>query len=176
MFWRFELATLWRPTSVTKNACLKKIGAIFKFFFVFPRSFYDCSLSLSTALTHSHRASIFDLHFCFFSAQNPQVTSMGFLSWTLFYLFFFFSLWIIRICLWFWDGFLVRQLLFVLALPVEAIVSVLSFIKLLVLFFLMWLARVCYLLVSHLVWSVVDVLIQNFPVLTVCFSKLIVWF
>ena len=57
-----------------------------------------------------------------------------------------------------------------------AFVSVLSYIKLLVLLFIMCLARVCYLLVSHLAWSAVDVLIQNDLVLNVCFSQLIVWF
>ena len=45
-------------------------------------------------------------------------------------------------------------------------------IKLLVLFFIMCLARVCYLLVTHLVWSYVDVLIQNVPVLAVRFTVL----
>ena len=45
-------------------------------------------------------------------------------------------------------------------------------IKLLVLFFIICLARVCYLLVTHLVWSYVDVLIQNVPVLAVRFTVL----
>ena len=32
MLWRLDLATCWRLTSVAKNACLAKIGAVFKFF------------------------------------------------------------------------------------------------------------------------------------------------
>ena len=48
----------------------------------------------------------------------------------------------------------------------------LIFIKLLVLFFIMCLARVYYLLVTHLVWSYVDVLFQNVPVLAVRFTVL----
>ena len=48
MFWRLELASLWRLTSVTKNACLTKIGAVFKSFSVFPSNFCDYSSSLST--------------------------------------------------------------------------------------------------------------------------------
>ena len=47
------------------------------------------------------RAPTFKLHCCFISAQNLQVTGMGFLSWTLFYLILWFSLWIFRICLCF---------------------------------------------------------------------------
>ena len=43
---------------------------------------------------------------------------------------------------------------------------------LLIVFFIMCLARVCYLLVSHLVWSFVDMLIQNVPVLAVSFTML----
>ena len=43
-------------------------------------------------------------------------------------------------------------------------------IKLLVLFFIMCLARVCYLVVAHLVWSYIGVLIHNVLVLTVRFT------
>ena len=48
MFWRLDLATCWRLTSVAKNACLAKIGAVFKSFSVFPQTFCDYSSSLST--------------------------------------------------------------------------------------------------------------------------------
>ena len=62
-----------------KSRVLEIQGQFLKFF-VFPRSFCDYSLSFSSALTHSHRTSIFDLHFCLFSAQNHRVTGMVFLS------------------------------------------------------------------------------------------------
>ena len=48
----------------------------------------------------------------------------------------------------------------------------LNLIKLLVLVFIMCLARVCYLLVTHLFRSYVDVLFQNIPVLVVGFTVL----
>ena len=64
----------------SRKSRVLEIQGQFLNFFVFPRSFCDYSLSLSTALTHSHRASIFDLHCYFFSAQNHQVTGMVFLS------------------------------------------------------------------------------------------------
>ena len=48
----------------------------------------------------------------------------------------------------------------------------LNLIKLLVLVFILCLARVSYLLVTHLVWSYVDVLIKNVPVLAVWFTVL----
>ena len=48
MFWRLALATCWRLTPVSKNACLAKNVSVFKSFQFFPRTFYDYSLSLST--------------------------------------------------------------------------------------------------------------------------------
>ena len=47
MFWRLDLATCWRLTSVAKNVCLAKTGSVFKSFQFFPRTFYYYSLSLS---------------------------------------------------------------------------------------------------------------------------------
>ena len=44
-----------------KSRVLDIQGQFLNFLFL-PRSFCDCSLSFSSALTHSHRASIFDLH------------------------------------------------------------------------------------------------------------------
>ena len=37
MFWRLDLATCWRLTSVAKITCLAKIGVVFKSFSVIPR-------------------------------------------------------------------------------------------------------------------------------------------
>ena len=46
VFWWLAMATCWRLTSVAKNACLVKNGSVFKNLSVFPRTFYDYSLSL----------------------------------------------------------------------------------------------------------------------------------
>ena len=44
MFWRLELATVWRLNQVAKNACLAETGAVFKSFSVFPRTFVTVHL------------------------------------------------------------------------------------------------------------------------------------
>ena len=72
MFWRLELATLWRLSSVTKNACLAKIGAVFKSFSVFPRTFVTVHLLPQLSLSQTLRVPIFKLHWCFISYPNHQ--------------------------------------------------------------------------------------------------------
>ena len=53
MFWQLALATCWWLSQVAKNACLSKSWSVKKnknkkTFLVFPRTFYDYSLSFST--------------------------------------------------------------------------------------------------------------------------------
>ena len=72
MFWRLELATWWRLTSVTKNACLAKIGTVFKSFSVFPRTFVTVHLLSQLSPSQTLRLPIFKLHGCFISSQNHQ--------------------------------------------------------------------------------------------------------
>ena len=79
MFWRLDLASCWRLTSVTKNACLAKTGAIFKSFSILPRSFCDCSLTLSIVLTQTLRVSIYKFHCYTCSTSNLQKTRYGLL-------------------------------------------------------------------------------------------------
>ena len=57
MFWRVDLATIWQLTSAAKNVCFAQWGQFLKSFSVFPRTFCDCSLSLSTVLTQTLRVS-----------------------------------------------------------------------------------------------------------------------
>ena len=72
MFWRLDLATWWRLTSVAKNACLAKIGAVFKSFSVFPRTFMTIHLLSQLSPSQTLRVPIFKLHWCFISFQNHQ--------------------------------------------------------------------------------------------------------
>ena len=91
MFWRLVLAACWQLTSVAKNACLAKIGAVFKSFSVFPRTFMTVHLLSKLSPSQTLRAPISNLHCCIFSAQILQVTGMGFLIWTHLYLILCFS-------------------------------------------------------------------------------------
>ena len=72
MFWRLDLVTCWRLTSVAKNACLANIRAVFKSFSVFPRTYCDCSLSFLSETSQTHYVTHFQLHCCFISSQNHQ--------------------------------------------------------------------------------------------------------
>ena len=72
MFWRLELATVWRLNQVTKNACLAKIGAVFKSFSVFPRTFVTVHLLSKLSPSQTLRESIFKSHWCFISYPNHQ--------------------------------------------------------------------------------------------------------
>ena len=82
MFWRLDLESCWRLTLVAKNTCLAKTGAIFKSFSVFPRSFCDCSLSLSTVSFPNAQCNPFQtpllLHF--FSKSSRKGMGLLFLT------------------------------------------------------------------------------------------------
>ena len=57
MFWRVDLASCWRLTSVAKNACLANTGGVFKIFFSFPLNFsclFTFSLNCSYLNTPCH--------------------------------------------------------------------------------------------------------------------------
>ena len=58
MFWQVTLATFWRLTPVAKNVCFAFQSQFFKTFSVFPQTFYDFSLSLSTE-THPNTSCHF---------------------------------------------------------------------------------------------------------------------
>ena len=72
MFWRLELATLWRLNQVAKNACLAEIGTVFKSFSVFPRTFVIVHLLSKLSPSQTLRESIFKSHWCFISCPNHQ--------------------------------------------------------------------------------------------------------
>ena len=72
MFWRLELATCWRLSSVAKIACLAKIGAVFKSFSVFPRTFVTIHLLSQLSPSQTLRVPIFKPHWCFISYPNHQ--------------------------------------------------------------------------------------------------------
>ena len=72
MFWRLELATVWRLNQVAKNACLAEIGAVFKSFSVFPRTFVTVHLLYKLSPSQTLRKSIFKSHWCFISYPNHQ--------------------------------------------------------------------------------------------------------
>ena len=102
VFWWPDLATCWRLTPVAKNACLAKIGSVFKTFSVFPSNFCDYSLSspfLSQLnLTQTLRVTHLNLHFCIIPSpifkKKVWVFSVSldfFMFWEL--IFFGLSLW-----------------------------------------------------------------------------------
>ena len=72
MFWRLEPATLWRLNQVAKNACLAEIGAVFKSFSVFSRTFVTVHLLSKISPSQTLRVSIFKSHWCFISYLNHQ--------------------------------------------------------------------------------------------------------
>ena len=81
MFWWLKLVTVWRLTSVAKNACLAKIVAVFKSFSVFPSNFLwlfivslNCSYPFSPCL-HSRTSLL--LHF--FSKSSRKGMGLVFL-------------------------------------------------------------------------------------------------
>ena len=73
MFWRLELATCWRLSSVTKSACLAKIRAVFlNLFQFFPRTFVTVHLLSKLSPSQTLHVPIFKLHWCFISYPNHQ--------------------------------------------------------------------------------------------------------
>ena len=97
MFWRLDLASCWRLTSVVKNTCLAKTGTVFKSFSVFPRTFCDCSSSLSTVSFPTLRVTHFKLHCCFISSQNHQEKVWVFSSslHMLWFVCYFLAIWVV---------------------------------------------------------------------------------
>ena len=150
MFWRLELATLWRLTLVAKNACLAKIRVVFKSFSVFPSNFSDYSSSFSTVSFPNTPCTHFQtpllLNFCSKSSSNMY----GFSFLNSFLLdFVFFPLDYSRLFMFLrWVCVSAAYLCSCLACGCHCLS--LKQIKLLVLFLIMCLARVC-LLVTHLV-------------------------
>ena len=86
MFWQLALATCWRLTSVTKNACFVFRREFLKLFQYFSSNFCDCSLSspfLSQLnLTQTLYVTHLNLHFCIIFFSNLQEKGMGFLCLT----------------------------------------------------------------------------------------------
>ena len=72
MFWRLELATVWRLNQVAKNTCLAEIGAVFKSFSIFPRTIVTVHLLSKLSPSQTLRESIFKPHWCFISYPNHQ--------------------------------------------------------------------------------------------------------
>ena len=72
MFWRLELATVWRLNQVAKNACLVETGAVFKSFSVFPRTFVTVHLLSKLSPFQTLSESIFKPHWCFIFYPNHQ--------------------------------------------------------------------------------------------------------
>ena len=86
------MATVWRLNQVAKIACLAETGAVFKSFSVFPRTFVTVHLLSKLSPSQTLRVLVSNLHCCILSAQNLQVTGMGFQFCTHFYLILCFSL------------------------------------------------------------------------------------
>ena len=72
MFWRLELATVWQLNQVAKNVCLAEIGAVFKSFSVFPRTFVTVHLLSKLSPSQTLHESIFKSHRCFIFYPNHQ--------------------------------------------------------------------------------------------------------
>ena len=72
MFWRLELATVWRLTPVAKIACLAEIGAVLKLVSVFPRTFVTVHLLSKLPPFQTLCEPIFKHHWCFISYPNHQ--------------------------------------------------------------------------------------------------------
>ena len=108
MFWRLALVICWRLTLVAKNACLVKNGSVFKNLSVFPRTFYDYSLSLLIETHPNTPCHSLQTPFLHFFTSKFSRKRYGFLtsylvfwasfSW-IFVLMFCFSLWV---CFGFW--------------------------------------------------------------------------
>ena len=72
--------TVWRLNQVSKNACLAEIGAVFKYFSVFPRTFVTVHLLSKLPPFQTLRESIFNPHWCFISYPNHQEKVWALLS------------------------------------------------------------------------------------------------
>ena len=168
MFWRLELATVWRLNQVAKNACLAEIGAVFKSFSVFPRTFVTVHLLSKLSPFQTLRAPISNLHCCIFSAQILQVSGMGFQFWTHFYLILCFSLWFFAsvyvlemgLCFGYCSLFMLHLRMLLLVFDLILVVSFLLFI--------LCLAK-CF---FYFIWTWAVELFQNVPFEDVSFTVL----
>ena len=103
VFWWLTLATCWRLTPVAKYACLAKTGSVFKLFSVFPQTFYDYSLSLSTDShrnTPCHSLQTPLLHL-FTSKPSRKKKGMGAYSLISYLVFWASFLWVFVLGFWF---------------------------------------------------------------------------
>ena len=64
MFWRLDLATCWRLTSVAKNACLAKTGSVFKSFQFSLELFMTIHFLSQLKLIQTLRVTLYKLHYC----------------------------------------------------------------------------------------------------------------
>ena len=72
MFWRLALATCWRLTLVSKNACLAKTGSVFKPFQFSLELFMTILFLSQLKLIQTLHVTLYKLHCCTCSPQNLQ--------------------------------------------------------------------------------------------------------
>ena len=95
MFWRLELATVWQLNQVAKNVCLAEIGAVFKSFSVFPRTFVTVHLLSKLSPSQTLRESIFKISLVLHFLSKSSRKGMGFdfsISFYLFHGYFYYRL------------------------------------------------------------------------------------
>ena len=71
VFWRVKLVTFWRLTSVAKNAWLAKVGLFLKGVQFSLEPFMTIHFLSQLKLTQTLRVTLYKLHFCIISTQNP---------------------------------------------------------------------------------------------------------
>ena len=77
MFWRVKLATFWQLTLVAKNECLAKVGLFLKGVQFSLEPFMTIHFLSQLKLTQTLCVTLYKLHFCIISTQNPQEKGMG---------------------------------------------------------------------------------------------------
>ena len=110
MFWRLELATVWRLNPVAKFTCLAEIGAVLKLVSVFPRTFVTVHLLSKLPPFQTLCESIFKPHWCIISYPNHQEKVWFFWFLNLIFAFTGFSCWClgwycVRYTSLIWNGF-----------------------------------------------------------------------
>ena len=79
MFWWLDLATCWRFTPVAKNACLAKIGSVFKSFQFSLELFMTIHFLSQLNLTQTLYVILYKLHCCTCSPPSLQEKRYGLL-------------------------------------------------------------------------------------------------
>ena len=79
VFWRLALATCWRLTPITKNACLAKTGSVFKPFQFSLKIFMTIHFLSQLNLTQTLCVILYELHYCTCSPPNLQKKKYGLL-------------------------------------------------------------------------------------------------